>query len=238
MVINADQLDVDQDGIGDVCDSDNDNDTIPDPADNCPLLPNTNQSDLDGDNIGDVCDPDTDGDGLSNQQELLLGTDPGDTDTDNDGLSDYSEVNDYLTNPLSADSDNDGVPDKIDAFPLAPSESVDTDYDGIGDNADTDDDGDGVADVKDNCRLVVNNNQKNTDGDTQGDACDSDDDNDGLTDAQELLYGASPLLVDTDGDGYQDGEEVNRLHTNPLIADAKKRLSLKQVWNMSVWGPV
>jgi hypothetical protein len=45
------------------------------------------------------------------------------------------------------DSDGDGVPDAFDAFPNDPGESLDTDGDGIGNNADTDDDGDTIPDV-------------------------------------------------------------------------------------------
>ena len=44
------------------------------------------------------------------------------------------------------DSDGDGWGDNSDAFPTDPTEWVDTDEDGIGDNADTDDDGDGIPD--------------------------------------------------------------------------------------------
>jgi peptidyl-Asp metalloendopeptidase len=46
-----------------------------------------------------------------------------------------------------ADSDNDGVVDNLDEFPNDASESVDTDKDGIGNNADTDDDDDGMPDT-------------------------------------------------------------------------------------------
>jgi hypothetical protein len=46
-----------------------------------------------------------------------------------------------------ADYDQDGIPDSRDAFPGDPKESVDTDGDGIGNNADPDDDNDGIPDV-------------------------------------------------------------------------------------------
>ncbi|MDH5692026.1 MAG: LamG domain-containing protein, partial [Gammaproteobacteria bacterium] len=45
------------------------------------------------------------------------------------------------------DTDGDGVPDSLDAFPLDPLEWADNDNDGIGDNADTDDDNDGMPDL-------------------------------------------------------------------------------------------
>ena len=51
------------------------------------------------------------------------------------------------TGRLNPDSDGDGTRDGDDAFPTNPRESKDTDRDGIGDNADLDDDNDGVSDV-------------------------------------------------------------------------------------------
>lgn len=54
---------------------------------------------------------DSDGDGLSNAEELALGTNPLLQDTDEDGLSDYEEVNRTGTDPLLADTDADGLPD-------------------------------------------------------------------------------------------------------------------------------
>ena len=56
-------------------------------------------------------DVDIDGDGLSNIQEIELGTDPRKSDTDNDGLSDSDELNIYNTDPLNPDTDEDGLND-------------------------------------------------------------------------------------------------------------------------------
>ena len=49
--------------------------------------------------------------------------------------------------PAVDDSDEDGVPDDQDAFPLDPSETLDSDRDGVGNNADDDDDNDGMPDA-------------------------------------------------------------------------------------------
>jgi len=65
---NADQLDSDQDGIGDACE-DGDGDRFLDISDNCPLNPNPDQSDQDGDDIGDPCDDDRDADGYVNESD-------------------------------------------------------------------------------------------------------------------------------------------------------------------------
>jgi hypothetical protein len=52
-----------------------------------------------------------------------------------------------FTASVSPDSDSDGVPDSFDEFPDDAVESVDTDSDGMGNNADYDDDNDGMPDA-------------------------------------------------------------------------------------------
>jgi len=88
---------------------------------------------------------------------------------------------------------------------------------GSGQRVGLDRDLDSVLDGNDNCDAVSNLAQTNTDGDAEGNACDRDDDNDGLLDVVETqggVYvsptntGTNPLLFDSDGDGYGDGEEV------------------------------
>ena len=54
---------------------------------------------------------DSDNDGLTDDEEILLGTDPNDSDSDNDGLLDGEEVNLYGTNPLDKDTDDDNHSD-------------------------------------------------------------------------------------------------------------------------------
>lgn len=90
-------VDTDGDGLSDLIEIDQ--------LETSPIL-----YDTDGNGVSDG-DEDFDGDGLSNQEEISLGTDPTVTDTDNDKLSDYEEQKVYGTNPLEADTDGDGVSD-------------------------------------------------------------------------------------------------------------------------------
>jgi len=68
------------------------------------------KKDTNGDGIEDAYE-DADGDGLTNVEEIKLGTDPSSIDTDGDGLTDWQEVKDYGTNPSIFDTDKDGADD-------------------------------------------------------------------------------------------------------------------------------
>ncbi len=54
---------------------------------------------------------DSDRDGLSDEDEVLYGTDPLNPDTDGDGLGDGRELNIFDTDPLNPDTDGDGMSD-------------------------------------------------------------------------------------------------------------------------------
>lgn len=54
---NANQLDMNRNGIGDACDPDIDGDLVLNENDNCSLSVNPTQVDTDGDGLGDDCDP-------------------------------------------------------------------------------------------------------------------------------------------------------------------------------------
>ena len=72
----------------------------------------------------------------------------------------------------------------------------------------TDTDGDGIPDSRDNCISVPNANQKDSDGDGFGDACDADINNDGAVNSLDLavlrgqyLQRGEALRGDLNGDG-------------------------------------
>lgn len=114
---------------------------------------------------------------------------------------------------LPSDSDGDGVNDEDDAFPNDPNEHVDTDRDGIGNNADTDDDNDGYTDADEVAAgtdpLDENSVPSDNDGDFISDVTDTDDDNDGVADAVDVFPTDPSEAVDTDGDNIGDNADTD-----------------------------
>jgi len=169
---NADQSDIDSDGLGDECDPDVDGDGILNDGDssgvagdnpcsggvtvncddNCPTVPNSDQADQNGRGIGDACacDPgtDLDNDLVCGNDDLCSGTASG-AAVDENGCSD-----------AQVDSNSDGICDigapstgpsncTIDNCPNDPNKtSPGTCGCGV---ADTDTDGDGTPDCNDAC---------------------------------------------------------------------------------------
>jgi hypothetical protein len=112
---------------------------------------------------------DTDSDGVADFADAFPSNDAASVDADNDGLPDAWNASCNVTCQNSSgltldtsldDTDNDGVVNGSDAFPNDPTETTDTDGDGVGDNAD-------------NCVSVANAGQDDADGDGIGDACEA-----------------------------------------------------------------
>ncbi len=160
---NPEQLDSDQDGIGNLCELDSDLDQHIDDDDNCPTIPNPDQTDDDHDGIGNFCDLDRDGDGIENDiDNCILIANPEQVDNDSNGVGDACQ----------SDIDIDGWIDNIDNCPnLYNPEQLDSDQDGIGNLCEIDSDMDGIDDDHDNCPNVPNSEQTDTDGNGIGDAC-------------------------------------------------------------------
>ncbi len=139
-------------------DTDSDGDGHPDIADACPHHPGGWRYNTDGDEECDITDEDDDGDGMPDVWEDLYTPGPDSLifdslfDWDNDkipNIEEYRQGSDPTQAPsdTETDTDGDGVPDERDAFPDDPDEWLDSDNDGIGNNADPDDDNDGMPDI-------------------------------------------------------------------------------------------
>jgi hypothetical protein len=110
---NPDQTDYDGDGVGLLCDPDDnlanpyilcptpgvecdtedwDADGILNPDDNCVFTPNPDQADVDNDGDGDACDPDSDGDGISDNDDNCINTpNPDQANADGDFAGDLCD---------------------------------------------------------------------------------------------------------------------------------------------------
>ena len=202
---NPNQTDTDEDGRGDVCDTDDDGDGIPDADDDFPLdASRSNASDQDGDGWPNGTDPDdndannpgteyldTDGDGIPDGDDL---------DADNDGVSNEDEAA-QGTNPLTKDFDADGVDDGRDNCPVdANANQSDLDRDGFGDVCDDDTDNDGVLNADDRCEGIKDSGV-DSDDDGIDDICDTDKDGDTVENTIDNCPAvANADQTNTDGD--------------------------------------
>tara|TARA_B100000767_G_scaffold136544_1_gene129346 strand:- start:99 stop:7694 length:7596 start_codon:yes stop_codon:yes gene_type:complete len=211
-IANQDQVDTDDDGLGNACDDDDDNDGVLDVNDALPL--NASESvDTDGDGIGNNADADDDGDEVADELDNCpITSNFNQLDTDGDTLG----------NVCDTDDDNDGIVDSADAFPLDSTETLDSDGDGVGDNADwapndssesADTDGDGVGDNADAFPTDATETL-DTDGDGTGDNTDPDIDGDGVPNSEDPFPIQAQYSVDTDNDGMPDAWEI-RFDLNP-----------------------
>ena len=220
---NSAQANHDDDLNGDLCDDDDDNDSILDLLDDCALgnltWISSTATDHDADGCADLTeDVDDDNDGLNDVADYcqlgdLNWTSSSFSDYDFDGCRDVGE--DY-------DDDNDRICDaavsegvwtcalssaEIDLCPKSPLSffstiSNDKDRDGCEDvSEDLDDDNDGFSDIEDNCPLVAGTSDSGT---LTG--C-TDWDSDGYADSEDEFPTEATQWSDTDGDGF--GDEVD-----------------------------
>ena len=196
--LDSESIPVDTDGdlICDLVDVDDDDDGVTDASDAFPL-DSTETLDTDGDGIGDNTDSDDDGDGYSDEDETSNCGSASDPMVDTSTPLDFDS--DLICDWLDADIDNDGHLDigplgTVDLFPYNANEWFDNDLDGIGDNADPDDDNDLLMD---DFELSIGTDPMN-----------ADTDGDGYLDSLDDLPLDSSEWKDTDGDGTGDKSDL------------------------------
>ncbi len=187
---------------------------------------------------------DDDGDCLSNSQEVLAGTDTCQKDTDGDGMWDgwewaFSTNNPAHTNKLSMDPLDNGLRVVHTGFAGSTLQDPLADLDG-----------DGLANIDEfnwwlthgaACPPGPTNSPDPTSWDTDGDGMpdgwevqyglspvssigingpNGDPMTSGVPNIVKYQYGLNPFLVDSDGDGLSDSNEIYALHSDPASTDS------------------
>ena len=158
---------------------------------------------------------DADEDGLSDEDELDIGTDPYDPDSDDDGLLDGDEVRSPDLDPSDPDSDDDGVLDGEEIDLGTDPADDDSDDDGLTDGEEIDAGTDPLDEDTDDDGLLDGDEVRSPDLDPS----DPDSDDDGLLDGEEIDLGTDPTDGDSDDDGVADGDEIDA-GTDPLDDDS------------------
>lgn len=159
-------------------------------------------------------DVDSDGDGLTDAEELALGTDPLKKDTDGDGFSDGVEVY-YAKLGANFTPNQVALPDGGGLDPGCPPalRGVDSDCDGL---LDCDE------------QIIGTNSQL------------PDSDNDGIPDSIEWQMGtqaaSKDLTLDPDTDGLDNRAEV-RFHTDPQVLDSQLLTQSGYRYHLEADGP-
>ena len=216
---SSDPHDGDWDEVGDSCDNcsalfnpkqeDQDDDGVGDACDNCKALENPTQVDQDHDTVGDACDICR---AVSNPRQTSKDSLNHLLDADNDDVIDHCDACFNVTDLMHAPEWWRNASYELQSYwsriwQLTSPMGCSTDPSNFRDF-----DGDGIANLLDNCPLVYNLSQADTDEDGVGDPCDLeidapwvDNDNDGIPDRiDDCPMTANPNQFDEDADGWGD----------------------------------
>ncbi len=178
----------------------------------------------DGDGDGDG-NADDDGDGLTDMQEMALGTDFNNPDTDGDGLIDSAEISAGL-DPNDWDTDNDML---IDGVEMGSGDStdghlVDSDNDGLPDPWE-DNDGDGLLNIEEQ-DIVLWIWAWFTPQNRGGGGWDPF-----ITHRVAYRFRISPNSNDTDNDEISDDKEIQLYGPGPINKNSRSEYNYHQVTN-------
>jgi len=225
--------DSDGNGVSDG-DEDSDGDGIKDKTELNLTKTDHDNVDTDGDGTSDA-NEDLDGDGISNLAELDAGLDPSRADSDSDGLGDATESAFFagaITGNYrrSRDFDGDGLTDGVEVLLSGTDPGVANSASQVESVlayfAGQDSDNDGISDLDELTITMTDHQNPDSDGDGLSDLLD-DEDGDGLDNGTEIQLGSCaayiylicPVPADSDRDGVLDNEELGRSNLRETDSD-------------------